>query len=260
MYPTSSITEINDLYSWFEKSNKHGYWSIYRGLDKKPGERVASGIYEEPESGWQALSNQLLIQTKGGGVFTVYLSNSEKDSSGYTTRYSTVSGFSAINGINQSGINSSEHIDSIAEKLANQKIAEFQKQQEIEALKADIELIKKNKKSKGISGVFADIGEILEENPTFANILTPIIHGIAARFLGNFNTSPASINGIPPDTITTQAAEYDELITESNIQDILFILTTFKNHFGDYVGTLNKLSQWINANPDQAKLILNQLS
>ncbi|MBK9960518.1 MAG: hypothetical protein IPP06_04060 [Saprospiraceae bacterium] len=36
MFQSSSITNLNDLQTWFNSLDKHGYWVVYRGPEKKP--------------------------------------------------------------------------------------------------------------------------------------------------------------------------------------------------------------------------------
>lgn len=261
MYIASAITNFVDLQSWFESLTKHGYWSIYRGNDKKPGERTASITYDNLENGWQALQNALAIQTNaGGGLFTIYVANSEKDTSGFTTRFSSAISLNGFPAAQQNGqIGSVENIGSIVEKAVTERIAAYEKDREIQDLQQEIVELKKSKRSKGISGLLNQFGELLEENQNLANMITPIIHGFAAKFLGNNLPVAPAINGtgithsFSNDTEEENSMEY----SEDDMNRLANCINELGKHFEDPISLLEKFTQFVQKDPAMAKSILN---
>jgi len=245
--------------------DKHGYYSIYRGPEKTPKERISSGSYESIETGWQTLQQAINIQTKGGGLFTIYVSSKETDSSGYTTRYSAQIQMNGLpnTGESQHQVASPDQIGALVAAKVKESMDRFHLEKKIEDLENEIETVRKDKRKKGILGFFSDTAEMLEENPTMAQILAPVIHGIAARFLGNYahGTVPA-MNGVPGTTnisheVGPLAEEHDW--TEEEVAVILGCMDILSAHMEDPITVLKKLTVFVQTNPDQAKLILGNL-
>lgn len=262
MYQASAITNIQDLQVWFEGLDRHGYWTIYRGNEKKPSERASSGVYESIESGWLALSQSLTIQTQGGGLFTVYVSRNEKDTSGFTTRFA-----SSINiglpYMQQQGIHATASIGALVQAQVSEQMEAFKKDQEIESLHQTIEDLKKGKgRKKGISGILSDFGELLEENQNLANIVTPIIHGIAARFLGNMDGKMPAIAGIshtagddPEKDKTANENEY----TEDEINQLVDCINRLSIHFDNPIELLQNFTEFVEKDPVKAKMMISAI-
>jgi hypothetical protein len=259
MFQSSSITNLNDLQTWFNSLDKHGYWVVYRGPEKKPGERAASGSYESVETGWLALSQSISIQTQGGGLFTVYVSKNEKDTSGYTTRFASSIGISGLP-MMQGGIGSPDSIGALVAAQVSEKMEAYKKDRMIEDLETEIQELKKGKgRKRGISGLLSDFGELLEENQNLANIVTPIIHGIAARFLGNMDSgrmpSVAGIHhqaGKDPDSP-------DEEFSEEEVQRLVNCVNRFSEHFEDPISLLERFANFVDENPENAKFMLQSI-
>lgn len=259
MFQSSSITNLNDLQTWFNSLDKHGYWVVYRGHEKKPGERAASGSYESVETGWLALSQSISIQTQGGGLFTVYVSKNEKDTSGYTTRFASAIGIGGVP-MMQGGIGSPESIGALVAAQVSEKMEAYKKDRMIEDLLSVIQDLKKGKgRKRGISGLLSDFGELLEENQNLANIVTPIIHGLAARFLGNLDSNRMpSVAGIHHQAGKDPDAP-DEEFSEEEVQRLVDCVNRLIVHFDDPIGMLEKFTAFVDENPENAKLMLNAI-
>lgn len=259
MFQSSSITNLNDLQTWFNSLDKHGYWVVYRGPEKKPGERAASGSYESVETGWLALSQSISIQTQGGGLFTIYVSKNEKDTSGYTTRFASSIGIGGLP-MMQGAIGSPDSIGALVAAQVSEKMEAYKKDRMIEDLESEIQELKKGKgRKRGISGLLADFGELLEENQNLANIVTPIIHGIAARFLGNMDSgrmpSVAGIHhqaGKDPDSP-------DEEFSEEEVQRLVNCVNRLSEHFEDPISLLERFANFVDENPENAKFMLQSI-
>jgi len=245
--------------------NKHGHYSIYRGGEKKPSERIASGAYETPESGWQSLQQAISIQTRGGGLFTIYVSNKETDSSGYTTRYSAQIQMNGLpnTGESQHQVASPDQIGALVAAKVKESMDRFHLEKKIEDLQNEIETVRKDKRKKGILGFFSDTAEMLEENPTMAQILAPVIHGIAARFLGNYahGTVPAMNGGPGTTNISHEVGPVSdqESWTDEEIERILNCMSVVSSHMENPIEVLEKIAVFVQTNPEQAKLILGNL-
>ncbi len=266
MLSSSAIKNFQDLRDWFFAIDKHGYWSIYRGGEKKSGERVASQFYDSDnkESGWQTLQSLLGMQLADGGLFTVYVASSEKDSSGYTVRFSVPIQLQSLQGSHINGVSTPEAIQAIVSTHVEQRLEAYKrerdKQDEIELLKAELQEAKTKKRDQGIAGVLNDIGNVLEENPTMASIMAPIIQGIAAKFLGHFAPMNTAMTG-PTHEVSEESNPEDnnEEYTDEEMERIFNCFAVLEKHFGDPISTLEKLVAFVEKNPENAKMLINNI-
>lgn len=262
---TAVIYDIDDLRRWFlEMVHKHGYYSVYNGHEKNSKDRLSSLSYTDNDHGWRQLQDLITMHSSPGALFTVYVSSSEKDTGGLTTHYSVGYGSSSQSGIAGAPSVGSDAISQIASDIANRKIEEFKKDLEIENLKAEINEIKKSgRRKKG--GLLADLGEMLEEYPTLAGVLAPVVNSIAGRFLGNFAPAGAAgaIAGVP-DKITHVAGpdpdDMDEDFADNEVARIMNCMSRLSRHFEDPVEVLEKVADAADKDPDKVKMGLSFLS
>ncbi len=261
MFNSSSLTNIEHLRDWFMATDRHGYVSLYRGSEKKTGERIFASTYQTAEDGWQLLQHQLIAQTVGGGLFTIYIARDEKDTSGFTTRYSSPIALAGLNGIQQSSAINPEAIQGMISARVNEAIGEYKKDRLIEDLQDQLKEKNKASRNKGITGMLSSIGEVLEENPTLATIVSPLIQGIVAKFLGTSSMpvmagTPRNITHVKDDSDESQ----DEEFTEDENQKISEGFALLQKHFDDPVNVFYKICNWIDQNPDQAKMLFNSIT
>lgn len=264
----NSFTNLNDLKDWFFSLPELHYYTLY-GEGKK---RIESQTFVDRGEGWEVISKRVMALTGNfGGNITIYVGKTEKDTNGFTVVFnSPMYGNAAA--VNQApGIGAPE-IQSTIQAEIKKAIDDYKKDQEIENLKAEIVEIKRGKRNKGINGVFSEIGETLEENPTLASMLAPFISGLAAKF---FNTPTGDMNyamtGPPARKIvhqTVEEAESDQInasetieeeYTEEEIERIMIALNKLSQVFDDPIDLLEKFSNFAEKNPTIAKNLLSQL-
>lgn len=264
----NSFTNLNDLKDWFFSLPELHYYTLY-GEGKK---RIESQTFVDRGEGWEVISRRVMALTGNfGGNITIYVGKTEKDTNGFTVVFnSPMYGNAAA--VNQApGIGAPE-IQSTIQAEIKKALDDYKKDQEIENLKAEIVEIKRGKRNKGINGVFSEIGETLEENPTLASMLAPFISGLAAKF---FNTPTGDMNyamtGPPARKIvhqTVEEAESDQInasetieeeYTEEEIERIMISLNKLSQVFDDPIDLLEKFSNFAEKNPTIAKNLLSQL-
>ena len=258
MFQPNAILTIEALQSWFYRIDKHGIFSIYRGSEKKSGERIISYKYDGIDEGWNLLQQTIQDVTVGGGQLTIYVSSKESDTSGYTVRYSPaiqLPGFANPQGIS----GTQESIGAIvAEKIAAFK-QEFAKEQEIESLKAQIDDIKRGKRKAGIMGLVDQIGEAMEEYPTLGAILSNLAGAMISKMT---DTPPQHMPGMAGPKIThVRPSDSDNgddpeetgfELTDDDIDRLTIALSTIGTQFQDPVDVVEKISRWIEKNPQMA--------
>lgn len=262
---SNSIISIEALQSWFFNSKKHGYISIYRGFEKLPKERISVITYDSLDDGWNQLSRLVMDNTAYGGLLTIYLTDKESDNNGFTVRYNSSQFGNRNEQSSISGINS-ESIGAIVSKEIDLFKKDFLKDQEIADLK--MQLQEKNKKSKKgtITGLMSEIGEAMEENPTLAGIITNIASAFIAKFMSSDQNQMPAISGPPKTKIdhireadSDQNLEESEEYSEIELERIAVCLEKLKLINNDPIYVLEKISNFIEKNPDQAKSLLTNL-
>ncbi len=280
MWGNNTLLSPEALHAWYQDFNDIGYMAIYRGNDKKPTERIASIVFDSPEDGWNKLSRTVQDQTAGGGLLTIYLARHEKDTSGYTNRYSAPIAYggavAGMNGPAQPSI-TQDQVERMVELKATKMLEEYKLKSKIEALEQENEDLRKGRgKTKGIQATINGIGAALEDNPTLAGMVSPILMGLAAKFLGigGDEQMAHAMNGTPPsrkvvhqysdDTPNDQSengldTEVDEDFTEEEFLRIQNAINDLSAVFDDPITTLEKIAAYAVKNPTMAKSLLNNL-
>lgn len=280
MWDRNTLVTPEALHSWYHDFNDLGYMAIYRGNDKKPTERIASFVFDSQEDGWNKLSRTVMDQTSGGGVLTIYIARHEKDTSGYTNRYSAPMNYggavAGMNGPAQPSI-TQDQVERMVELKATKMLEEYKLKSKIEALEQENEDLRKGRgKTKGIQATINGIGAALEDNPTLAGMVSPILMGLAAKFLGigGDEQMAHTMNGTPPsrkvvhqysdDTPNDQSengldTEVDEDFTEEEFLRIQNAINDLSAVFDDPITTLEKIAAYAVKNPTMAKSLLNNL-
>ena len=281
MWDRNTLVTPEALHSWYHDFNDLGYMAIYRGNDKKPTERIASFVFDSQEDGWAKLSRTVMDQTSGGGVLTIYIARHEKDTSGYTNRYSApmnIGGaLAGMNGPAQPSI-TQDQVERMVEIKATKMLEEYKLKSKIEALEQENDDLRKGRgKTKGIQATINGIGAALEDNPTLAGIVSPILMGLAAKFLGigGDEQMAHAMNGPtpPPRKIVHQFSdnsqndqsdnesgeEVDEDYTEDEFLRIQNAVNELSQVFDDPITILEKIAAYAVKNPAMAKSLLNNL-
>ncbi|MBK9718278.1 MAG: hypothetical protein IPO85_12360 [Saprospiraceae bacterium] len=148
MWGNNTLNNPEALHSWFNDFNDMGYMAIYRGNEKKPNERIASFVFDSPEDGWNKLSRTVIDQTASGGLLTIYVARHEKDTSGYTNRYSSPIQYggavAGINGPSQPSI-TQDQVERMVEIKATKMLDEYKLKSRIESLEQENEDLRKGR-------------------------------------------------------------------------------------------------------------------
>ncbi len=281
MWGVSSLNTVEALYSWFESLNDVGYFSIYRGNEKKPAERITSNTFTDIQSGWVKLLNAVSDQTAAGGVLTIYVAKHEKDTSGFTTRYSAViqmNGMASMNGpANQSASLSGEQIEGLISRKAEKLLEEFKTQQRIDQLEQENDDLRKGRgKVKGFQGMINGLGELLENNPALTALLAPLITAITSKVIGGNNMAPVMtgppprkirMQGFPQNTELPQDEENEEFeesendeYSQEDFNRIAQCLADMSEVFDDPIEIFEKIAAYAIKNPEMAKTLLKSIS
>jgi len=274
MWGNNTLNNPEALYSWYQDFNDIGYMAIYRGNDKKPTERIASFVFDSQEDGWNKLSRTVIDQTSGGGLLTIYLARHEKDTSGYTNRYSAPIQYggavAGMNGPAQPSI-TQDQVERLVEIKANKMLEDYKLKTKIEQLEAENEDLRKGRgKTKGLQATINGIGAALEDNPTLAGIVAPLASALLTKLLGIGDAQMAhAMNGpLPPRKVvhqysensnTESESESDEEYTEEEFLRIQNAVNELSQVFDDPITILEKIAAYAVNNPAMAKSLLNNL-
>ncbi|NOT37601.1 MAG: hypothetical protein HOP11_09525 [Saprospiraceae bacterium] len=264
MNRVATLTNFSDLEAWYKNipSNKHGHWVMWRGFDKKQGQRIASSSYENIQVGWEALSSEVDRQTRNGGDLAIYVSKDEKDSvGGFNTLY-TINQYmnQQITGIGSPAM-SHENIEAAIGKAVATEITAFKKEREIDDLRAEIEELKKSKGKKGMMGTIHSIGEALEEYPTLAQIITPFIASIAGRLIPLSQNEMAmanvgGIHGVHHQLGSDPDANKKFELSEEQEDIVIDCIHRLSHHFENPVELLVNFSEFVEKDTAKAKMAL----
>lgn len=275
MWGNNTLNNPEALYSWYNDFNDIGYMAIYRGNDKKPTERIASFVFDSQEDGWNKLSRTVMDQTSGGGLLTIYLARHEKDTSGYTNRYSAPIQYggavAGMNGTAQPSI-TQDQVERLVEIKANKMLEDYKLKTKIEQLEAENEDLRKGRgKTKGLQATINGIGAALEDNPTLAGIVAPLASALLTKLLG-IGTDPQMANAMngpaTPRKVVHQYSEdknteiendSEEEFTDEEFLRIQNAVNDLSQVFDDPITTLEKIAAYAINNPTMAQSLLNNL-
>lgn len=235
----ASFRSIASLKEWFLSAQKP-FWTIWTGFSKDNKDLALrnSSISDLVES-WNLLESIVSKKTEGGGRITVFVTEKENSSHGYT-EFLEIAPLTSVAGISGISSPSGNYIGGVDQYISD-RISMYEKDRQIEDLKAQLE-----NKDRG-SGINRVIDRILEEAPV-ADILLALL----GKFMG---TAPApAVNGAPR---ITDDMEPEQLSDEENSR-LHESIMRISVHFPDIASAMEKLADFVESNPDMAKSLLNK--
>lgn len=254
MRQDSFISKMDDLQAWFELNNAGKepmpYFTLYRGFQAKPDATIYRNTeIGDQEKAWETLEDVIQAHSDGGGSFRVYITSKP----GFNVGFTTLLKLPSPQGAQVAGIAGAQSgmfgIYGSAQEMIQ---AEIDRRMEVYELKRELEDMKAG--NAAMSGI-AQFKELMEY-PAFNNLVQML--GMKVMGLGP-HAQPAQ----HPQTIPGTAAPADGIQgvePEGFDYDVIEpALDKMRRVFPNVEMTLDKLADWIDKNPDQAKMIFGNL-
>jgi hypothetical protein len=237
-----SVRTLEALEKWFKATSDMPYFTIYNGANVRDRLAVNNQI-SDSEQAWNQLEGYL--SEFEDGVFTIYKTDKPGNNTGMKTKYTPGSSIvsPSVNGMPGHAIMGiseyDDRIGSIIEKAVSREKAQWERDREIDELKAMIT----SKQS-----ITDRVGTMLESS--LPQLIEIVIPALVAKFTG---TTPqvANITGIQK-----QESE-EEIIPEEDL--IVNALQRIEASGIDINNVLPKLADMVEKNPAMIKGFLNNL-
>lgn len=231
----ASLRSIQAVENWFRNAEKP-FWTVWTGFSKDNKDvAMRNNSIEDIDKSWELLNDLITSKTEGGGRITIFLSDKQSSSYGYTE-------YLEIPGSNNSGISGAGNNQGFiggVDAYINDKIALYDKDRQIEDLRAQLaEKQEGNIWSKTLA-------KVLEEAP-----ISDLILAAASKYLGPMPNTP--INGAPRIQDDLQEQE----LGEEDQERIRQALMRISIHFPNLADAIEQLAAFVEKNPAMAQSFL----
>lgn len=232
----ASLRSIQAVENWFRNAEKP-FWTVWTGFSKDNKDvAMRNNSIDDIDKSWELLNDLITSKTEGGGRITIFLSDKQSSSYGYT-EYLEIPG-NTNSGI--SGVGNNQGFIGGVDAYINDKIALYDKDRQIEDLRAQLQ-----EKQEG-SIWTKTLNKVFEEAP-ISELLLALMH----KFIGPVPNAP--INGAPRIQDDLQEQELGEEDQERIRQALMRISV----HFPNLADAIEKLADFVESNPAMAKSFLN---
>lgn len=247
MMNRTAMTSIEDLRTWWEADNERPYFTLYRGTraTKASDIIIRNDTIEDLEPAWDMLEQMLTINSTEGGEFTILRADKPKSNYGMkgVVVLSHARATPAVAGIpGMPFIGAGQNIQSFIAGEIEKEREKWELSKKVDDLEAAI-----NAKQEG-SLVERALNRVIDGDK-----LDALIGVLIDKFLspkGAHVPSHVAVSGAPgaaPDQF-----QYDT-------ERIAAALERIRAHFPDVHGTLDRLADFIDRNPEMAKSLFNQM-
>lgn len=246
MMNRTAMTSMESIRTWWEADPERPYFSLYRGTrGTKPSDIIIrNDTLGELEPAWEMLEQMLTINSGEGGEFTILRTDKPKSNYGMkgVVVLSHATATPAIAGIpGMPFIGAGHNIQTYIAGEIEKEREKWDLAKKVEDLEAAI--------NAGQQGSWLDrIGEKIIEGDTLNNLVNLIVAKLMPQAP---KASHVAVSGAP-GAATDDQFQYDT-------ERIASALERIRAHFPDVHGTLDRLADFIDRNPEMAKNLFNQM-
>lgn len=248
MMNRTAMTSMESIRTWWEADSERPYFSLYRGTrGTKPSDIIIrNDTLDDLDAAWEMLEQMLTINSGEGGEFTILRTDKPKSNYGMkgVVVLSQVPATPAIAGIpGMPFIGAGQSIQAFIAGEIEKEREKWDLAKKVEDLEAAI-----NAGQEG--GPIERFLNRLLDSPKIDGILDVVL----SKVLTPANTpqpSHVAVSGAPGAAASGQFQYDTERIAAS--------LERIRAHFPDIHGTLDRLADFIDRNPEMARSLFNQM-